>query len=292
MNATNSLSQEAINHLQQRIRGLKPSLIGRICYYLIPYRRKIVLNNMKLVFGEVLSPAQIKKLAKCFYSHIMLCIWEMLVMRCISTEKFTANVEVRNHETVVKAAAENRGILILTAHVGNWEYAPIAGVLQFKQYAGRFHIIRKTIGVKIFEKLLFKKSYDAGINVITKKNALFEAKRLLNKNDVIVFVMDQRASVKRRIGVLAEFFGHKVGTYRSLACLAKETNAPVIPAVTYRDPQGKHVLEYFEPLTWQHADSWPEERYLNTLQYNQVLEKFVLAYPEQWLWMHKRWVIN
>ena len=64
---------------------------------------------------------------------------------------------------------------------------------------------------------------------------------------------------------------------------------PVVPAAGYRLANGRHVLEFYEPIPWQDYGSTQESIYRNTLAYNQALERIILAHPEQWLWLHKRW---
>lgn len=87
-------------------------------------------------------------------------------------------------------------------------------------------------------------------------------------------------------------FGKKAGTYRSLATISRHTGIPVIPAASYRLPNGKHVLEFHDPIPWKDYETTQESLYRNTLAYNQALEKIILAHPEQWNWMHKRWKLS
>ena len=115
---------------------------------------------------------------------------------------------------------------------------------------------------------------------------------VLEKNHAVVFVLDQHASLANRDGVAAEFFGKKAGTYRSLASISRHTGVPVVPAAGYRLPNGQHVLEFFEPIVWKDYPTTQESIYRNTLAYNQALEKIILAHPEQWLWLHKRWKLK
>ncbi len=108
----------------------------------------------------------------------------------------------------------------------------------------------------------------------------------------MVFVLDQHASLANRDGVAVEFFGEKAGTYRSLASLSRHLNIPVVPAASYRLPNGKHVLAFYEPLVWQEYPTTQESIYQNTLAYNQALERIILANPPQWMWSHRRWKLR
>jgi KDO2-lipid IV(A) lauroyltransferase len=286
-------NQDTIKSLQVYLKELTPNLWGKFFYYCIPVRRRTILNNMQFVFNNILSPAEIKKLAISFYSHLSLSVVENIKMSFMSTQKIRKQAEVIGYEHVLAAAKKNKGVLILTGHFGNWELAPIAGILNFTEFSNRFYFIRKAIRNQFFEKLLFRRYYRAGLRVIPEKNSLYTICDVLDKNNAVVFVMDQRVWVKRKESIAVEFFGEKVGTYRSLAIAAKYTETPVIPACSYRKKDGKHVLEFFPALEWYSSATKSnineEELYINTRAYNHILEKMILAHPDQWLWMHKRW---
>lgn len=278
--------------LTQQIEQLPTSWMGRLIYRLCPYRLKIIKANINQVFGDKLNPAQKKHLITAFYSHLATSIKEALQLRFMDEQTLKDHVEVRGHEHVLNVASNNKGVLVLTAHVGNWEFAPIGGILNFKQFKGHFHFIRRTLGNKTIERILFRRYYQAGLNVIPKKNSLQQVCDVLEQNHAVVFVLDQHASLANRDGVAAEFFGKKAGTYRSLASFARHTGIPVVPAASFRLPDGRHVLEFHEPLVWQDFTSSQEAIYRNTLAYNQALERIILAHPEQWMWLHKRWKLK
>lgn len=270
---------------------LKPSLAGKFLYYCVPFRKRIVLKNMNIVFSEALNHKQIKKLALAFYSHIATSLKENLMMRFWSEEKIKNQAEVKGTEYIKQVLDENKGVLILTGHFGNWEFAPIAGILNFKMLQGRFYFIRKLIVNKWIEKKMFSRYYNAGLNVIPKKNSLTKVCQVLEDNSAVVFVMDQHACIGSKDGLKADFFGKAAGTYRSLATIARNMEVPVVPAQSYRKSDGTHVLEFHKPLQWIEASKSKEELLQNTQLYNHALEKMILKHPEQWLWMHKRWKI-
>jgi KDO2-lipid IV(A) lauroyltransferase len=281
-----------VNDSAEKIRALPVSWMGQFIYRYLPYRKKIVHQNIDQVFGNSLTEVQKIHLAKAFYSHLATSCKEMLLLRFMSEKRLRAQVDVRGHERLLAIAAEKKGVLVLTGHFGNWEFAPLGGILNFKQYQGQFHFIRRTLGSKSLERILFRRYYQAGLNVIPKKNSLQQVCQVLEENHAVVFVLDQHASLANRDGVAAEFFGKKAGTYRSLASISCHTRIPVVPAAGYRLPNGRHVLEFHEPIIWQDYATTQESIYRNTLAYNQALERIILAHPEQWMWFHKRWKLK
>ncbi len=271
------------------VRALKPSIAGKFFYHCLPFRKRVILNNMNIVFGDALTAAEITKLAQAFYGHLATSLKENFLMRFWNEAKIQSKAEVIGGQHIEKVLTQGKGVLILTGHFGNWEFAPIAGILNFKLLQGRFYFIRKLIGTKWIEKILFSRYYKAGLNVIPKKNSLSQACEALEQNNAVVFVMDQHACLHYKDGIKVDFFGKSAGTYRSLATIARNMEVPVIPAQSYREKDGTHVLEFYPPLEWIDAEKSREAVLKNTKIYNEQLEKMILRFPEQWLWMHKRW---
>lgn len=278
-----------MNDLAKQIRALPVTWAGLFLYYLIPYRKKLILANIEQVFGSTLTYEHRIHLTKAYYSHLATSFRETLQLRFMNEVALKNKVKVLGHQHMLDVIAEQKGVLVVTGHFGNWEVAPIGGVLNFKKFQGKFHFIRRTLRFKALERMVFKNYYKAGLNVIPKKNSLDKVCAALEKNHAVIFVLDQHASLVNRDGIAVEFFGKKAGTYRSLATLARHTGVPVIPAAGYRLPNGTHVLEFHKPIYWQEYDTTAEALYQNTLSYNQALEQIILANPAQWNWMHKRW---
>jgi len=109
----------------------------------------------------------------------------------------------------------------------------------------------------------------------------------LAAGDIVVFPFDQHAG--RRDGVRVEFFGHSAGTFRSVALIAQASGAPVLPASSWREPDGRHVLRFEAPLERVEREDVGEEIRANTRLFNAALERMILRHPEQWWWVHRRW---
>ncbi len=262
-------------------------LVGKLIYYLIPIRRRVVLSNLRLVFGEKVPNDEIVRLAQAFYGHLARSLGEFLRFSWLSLERRRALVRVENIDAMLRAHAQGKGILVLTGHFGNWELATVAGMANFPQYRGRFHIPRKPLHPPWLDALVTGRFRRAGLDVLPKKGALEGILDRLAAQDVIVFILDQHAGA--RDGVEVEFFGHPAKTFRSLATIALATGAPVVPATTWRERDGQHVLRFEEALQVLECDDPDEAIRANTQAYNAALERLILRHPEQWFWMHRRW---
>jgi len=153
---------------------------------------------------------------------------------------------VENIEAILRAHAQGKGVLLLAGHFGNSEVATVAGMASFPQYRGRLHFVRRPLHPRWLDALVTRRFRRAGFGVLPKKGVLDAILGRLAAGDVIVYAFDQHAG--GRDGVELEFFGHRAGTFRSLAIIALATGAPVVPAASWREPDGCHVLRFEEAL--------------------------------------------
>jgi KDO2-lipid IV(A) lauroyltransferase len=266
---------------------IEAPLTGKLVYHLLPIRRRVVLSNLRRVFGGVVPDAEIRRLAQAHYAHLARLVLEFLRFPWLSDARRIAMVRVENVEAILRAAEQGKGVLVLTGHLGNWEVATIAGISTFPQYRGRFHFVRRPLQPRWFDALVTRRFRRAGLGILPKRGSVEAILQRLAAGDAVVFVFDQHAGGSD--GIPVEFFGHPAGTFRSLAILALATGAPVVPAASWREPDGRHVLRFEEALPLVECEDTNEAIRKNTRAYNAALERLVLRHPEQWFWVHRRW---
>ncbi|MFO1396813.1 MAG: 4'-phosphopantetheinyl transferase superfamily protein [Burkholderiales bacterium] len=262
-------------------------LAGRILYRLFPFRRRVILDNLRRVYGATLDEDAIVDLAQAHYGHLWRLAGEFLRFRWQSRAAQLASVRVDNLDAFVEAYLQGRGVLLLTGHFGNWEVATVAGIGSFPQMRGRFHFVRRALKPDWFDRLITRRFQKAGFGVLPKRGSLDAMLDRLAHGDAIVFAFDQHASPPD--GIAVDFFGHPAWTFKSLAIIALATGAPVVPATSWREPDGKHVLRFEAPIAPVEHASTNEAIRLTTRAYNEALERLVLRRPEQWYWVHRRW---
>jgi KDO2-lipid IV(A) lauroyltransferase len=262
-------------------------LAGRLLYRLLPYRRKVIRENMRRVFGETIPEHEITRLAQAYYAHIWRLITEFLWFPLLSTAQRARLVRVENVEALLEAHARGKGVLLLTGHFGNFEVATAAGIAQFPEARGRFHFVRRPFKPHWLEKFVYQRSLRLGFGSLPKQGSLDMFIDRLAAGDIILFPFDQHAA--GRDGIEVDFFGHPAGTFRSLALIARATGAPVVPAASWRERDGRHVLRFEPALAAIECEDYDEEIRRNTRAYNAALERLILRHPEQWWWMHRRW---
>ena len=262
-------------------------LAGWILYHCFPIRRDVILANLRRVYGDTVAPEEIVRLAQAHYGHLWRLFGEFLKFRWLSQARKAVLVRVENIEALVAAVGQGKGVLVLTGHFGNWEVATIAGIGNYPEVRGRFHFVRRAIKPKWLDALVTRRFNKAGFGVLPKRGSLDAILATLAGGDMIVFPFDQHA--RPPDGIEVDFFGHPAWTFKSLAIIALATGAPVLPATSWREPDGHHVLRFENALAPIERDNTNEAIRVNTRAYNETLERLILARPEQWYWVHRRW---
>jgi KDO2-lipid IV(A) lauroyltransferase len=238
------------------------------------------------VFGARAPQAAIERLAQAHYAHLWRLGTEFVRFRFMPAARKRAMVRVENLDAFVRAFEAGKGVLILTGHFGNWEVSTVAGIQSYPQVHGRFHFVRRPIKPRWLDALVTRRFNAAGFGVIGKRGSLDAIVARLEAGDVVVFPFDQFAH--RPDGIDVEFFGQPVGTFRSLAILALATGAPVLPAASWREPGGRHVLRFEDPVPAVDIEDTNEAIRRTTRAYNAALETLILRHPDQWWWVHRR----
>jgi KDO2-lipid IV(A) lauroyltransferase len=269
---------------------IDPPFVGRMLYHLLPMRRAVILENLRRVYGDAVPAEELARLAQAHYAHLARLGFEFLRFSFVPPSRRAAMVRIENMEAAIDAFARGRGVLVLTGHFGNFEVATAAGLASYPPARGRFYFVRRPFKPRWLDRLVTHRFVRAGFGVLPKRGGLEAILDRLNAGDFVVFPFDQHAG--RKDGVVVDFFGHPAGTFRSLAILALSTGAPVVPAAAWREPDGRHVLRFEDPIEAIESDDVSEAIRLNTRAYNAALERLILRHPEQWWWVHRRWKVH
>ncbi|AWB35452.1 hypothetical protein DBV39_18815 [Orrella marina] len=260
---------------------------GRFIGRFLPYRRKVIEQGMRRVYGERVSSERLHQLMLAHYSHLATLLWELLVFRFKSVDERAAKVRVQGEQMIIEAFEAGKGMLILTGHFGNFEVSTVSGIEHFPLAKGRIHFLRRPIKPRWLSDFLTRRFNRAGFGVIGRRGSLEEIVNRLESGEAIVFPFDQYAH--KPDGISVPLFGVPTGTYKSMAVLAMATGAPVISGSSWREPDGSHVLKFWGALEPVQDEDVGKEISRNTEMYNRELERMILYKPEQWWWVHRRW---
>jgi KDO2-lipid IV(A) lauroyltransferase len=253
--------------------------LGNLAWYVLPRRRAITRANLIRAFGDEVSPAEIERLARGSFEHFGMNLAEVCVLLFRPRGAILARVELAGHEHVEKAAAEGKGILLLSAHLGNWELlAPSHALTAFA-----LSIVVRPLDEPILQRLAERFRLRSGVELIAKRNALRDILKALRQGRMVGMLLDQNSS--RAEGVFVPFFRVPASTSKGLATISLRTGAPVVPVFIRRIAGGRHRVE-FDAAVPRPNDGEPMTY---TAEFNRVIESAIRRAPEQWFWMHERW---
>ncbi len=198
--------------------------------------------------------------------------------------------EIRRHvrfdglEHFQAARAKGRGVLLLTAHLGNWEL----GALAHGAVVGPLSVMARPIENRLVDRLVERSRSAHGNRVIAKRQAARDVLRTLRANGTVGILADQHASPAEAVPI--EFFGRPAAANKGFAQLALRSQAAVVPAVAWWDPEARlHVVEYGPAVSAVRTGDPQRDVVASTQRFQAALEERVRAHPDQWLWIHRRW---
>jgi len=252
--------------------------VGRAVYYAGFPRRAFGHANLRAAFCGEKTPREIKKITKGVYKHLAEIFCEIVAFTKMDKRYIEKYIDVVNPENFLKVKGHPDGVVLLTAHFGNWELSgAVSAVRGFPLI-----VLAREQGMKNLNALLDRIRELKGLEVIRKGITTRYIVEALHQGKMIGMVGDQDAG---KAGELIPFFGRPVSTASGSARIASRTGAYMLPAFIRRVKGPYHRLTIEEPIKIQKGEDI--RPYL--LKYNKLLEEHVRACPEQWLWVHKRW---
>lgn len=255
--------------------------IGWIGYRLDARHRRITLDNLLATFPER-SAQERTRIARQVFAHFGRKLVELLWFSGLPADRQLALVEFVGAEHIEAARRAGKGALIVTGHFGFWELHALAHGLRL----GPMAVVARALDNPLLDRRLTDLRSSTGNIVIDRKGGLRRIMRALNANQAVAVLIDQHILTADAVKV--DFLGRPAATTAAVAVLAMRTGAAVIPAFSLPLNDGRYRLIYEPPLVLPSADN-PEAVRDLTQRCTKVLEKYVRAHPERWLWMHRRW---
>jgi KDO2-lipid IV(A) lauroyltransferase len=257
--------------------------LGNGIYYLDFEHRKVAIQNLHIAFGKEKSEEEMRSIAKKNFQNLGMMAVEFFRIPGMDLKTYKNKVEMEGVDEALKVLEKNKGGLLLLGHFGNWELM----ALMSKVIEKPILVIAKSIKQKKIDQWITKIRKGVGLELISPKNATPKVIQALSQNQVVGILFDQRG--KRSKGVWADFFGRKVPTTPGLAIMALKSDAPVLPVFMVRNGLQKHRLIVKEPLELIRTGDIRKDVEANTQLFNNTLESIIRQYPDQWLWIHRRW---
>lgn len=257
-------------------------MLGWLFYAVDRRHRKIALLNLDQAFGDSKNEAEKRQLVKQSFQHFGCALVETLRLSKITKRNFLKYVELDNVRPFYEALQGGKGVLLCSAHYGNWEVMNLVlGYLNLPMSA-----MARPLDNPLLHRLLEKVRCQSGNGVIYKHKSIRKILGQLKANRIVGIVNDQDVHDRNRI--ILDFFGRPAATTPVPAAMAYKTGAPIVTGYAVPLGKGRYHLR-FGSLIYANQEADKDEEILRlTEQLNQRLEQQIIFKPAYWLWMHKR----
>jgi len=245
--------------------------------------RRTGRRNLELAFPE-LSGSERARLLRQTFANLGRSLGVFSHFQKESPATWREFVDCEGMEQVEAARRAGRGVILFTGHIGVWEMSSFV----FSIFAKPLGFLVRRIDNPKIEELVDRYRTSHGNRTIDKRFAAREMLQILRSGERLGILVD--LNTLEREAVFVDFFGIKAATTFVVAKLALRTGAVVFPAFTPWDNKRKKlVFQVAEPLTFERTGDEREDILRLTQAMTTAVERYVRRYPDQWLWIHRRW---
>lgn len=257
------------------------TFLGWLAASMIGFRRKVALENLRHSFPE-LNKAQLISIYKRCWQHFARVGAELARLPRVDKSFINKNIDLSSQVVLREAIDEGKGVIVVSGHFGNWEW--MGGMMAKIGYPITYVVTDQSN--PLVDEWIDRMRISVGIEIIRRKDAIRGVLTTLKKGRVVAILCDQDAG---KTGAFTEFFGRPASTPRGPALFHLRTQAPMVFSCCPREASGKYRL-ITERMSFPDLNGDREhDEHAIMQQITTRLEKAVREYPEQWLWLHRRW---
>lgn len=250
-------------------------------YYIVGYRKKIVIENLSKAFPEK-SSEEIEVLTKKFFRHFCDTIVEILKLMHTSEKQMDKRISFKNIEILQKYHDEGKPVTALMSHYANWEYIPFISCKLNAASASIYHRLRN----KDFDELMLGMRGQFGLRLFPMATTFRELIKLKKEcGDYVLGVIADQIPHNENTRSWFKFLNQETAAFMGAEKIATRFNHAVVFMKMSKNRRGHFVIEVV-PVAENAADLKPYEL---TLTYHKLLEDQIKEKPELWLWSHRRW---
>ncbi|MFH1858276.1 MAG: lysophospholipid acyltransferase family protein [Candidatus Omnitrophota bacterium] len=274
------------------------SFMGRFAFWAVPKERRKTLDHLRVAFSGEKSPKDILKIGENVFRNLGKTAAELIYFPKITEQTVDRWVSCEGLPKFDAVLKEGKGGIILVAHLGNWEL--LARSLALKGYGGV--ILARRVYDERFDRLLSEIRKVRGNSFLDRDESPKEFLKVLRQNHFMGILADQ--DIDSIDGIFVPFFGKEAYTPVAPARFSMASGAPVIPCFMVREENGRHRLVVEDPIWPPEGRASPgvkipggppkgvdkEEAVFRLTQgWMAITESYIRRYPDQWVWMHRRW---
>jgi Kdo2-lipid IVA lauroyltransferase/acyltransferase len=271
-----------LGKLPHRVARALCELLAGVCYWCWPRLRRVGLFNLRFAFPEW-SERRRRRVLFALFRNFGRSLADFAHFPHWNLSNIESLIVYDGFENYARAQSEGRGVLFLTAHFGNWELGSFAhGV-----YGHPCNFVVRGIDNPLIDKLINRYRCLSGGIALDKRDFGRQVLRAFAKGEAVGVLIDQNMLPGE--GVFVEFFGRLACTTTGPARVAKKTGVPIVLGLVIWDAKLRKYRLRFDTVNWIHRQDPEEEVLANTAHFTHLIEDYVRRYPEQWLWVHRRW---
>lgn len=256
--------------------------LGIIAYHIPISRKYVALENIRKSF-PCITEVEARRLLRRVYTHFGRVFFEIPHILKLEPDNLMDYVEFAGEENLENALSKGRGVFILTAHFGNWEFMCAAASLKL----GKVAVVARPLDFSPMDRVINGLRSRFGAVIIPHKEAARRIIGALREKKLVGILLDQKEDWYQ--GAFVPFFGRWACTNKGLAVLALRTGAPVVPAFSVREEDGRYRIIFDKEVELQRTGDKLRDVEDNTERFTGIIERYVRKNPDHWFWFHKRW---
>ena len=252
--------------------------------YLLHFRlRRVGMRNLALAFPEM-GRHQRAKILRGEFTSLGRQLAEVCHFPKYTKENVGKVVVYDGFENYERAFARGKGVLFLTAHFGGWELSAFT----HSMHGHWMHVVMRPMDNVYLNRLICQYREMHGNKMVEKDDFVRGLLSAMKAGEVVGILMDTNMTPPQ--GEFVDFFGIPACTASGLARIALRTDAAVVPTFTIWDPAlGKYRLRFDPAVNLIRTADNEADVLANTARFTKIIEEYVRRYPNQWLWVHRRW---
>jgi KDO2-lipid IV(A) lauroyltransferase len=247
---------------------------------LVPKLRRVAKINLSFAFPE-LSAAEREQISNGVFRNIARMLVALARFPDLNAFNIGAWIRYEGLENYLDAKRRGRGVLVATAHLGNWELSAFAHALLTES----MNVMVRPLDNPLIDHLVESRRTLSGNRLILKWDGARAVLRALRNNEAVGILIDQNTAASE--GVFVNFFGKKACANTGFVKLAYRVGAPVIPGFAVWDKETRSYVLHFYPEIGLTGDEAQDTQAIHA-----VMESIIRLYPDQWMWIHRRWKIR
>ncbi|MBB5057590.1 KDO2-lipid IV(A) lauroyltransferase [Granulicella aggregans] len=257
--------------------------VGAFAYAVLKRLRMVGVRNLEMAFPEW-SEERREHTLRGVYRNLGYLLAEFAQMSSYTPDVARSLIRYEGLENYLAARGKGKGVLVLTGHLGAWELSSFHHSLM----GFPMGMVIRRLDNPLVDEFVNRIRCLHGNKVLHKDDFARGLIAAMRHGETVGILMDTNMTPPQ--GVFVPFFGRMAATASGMARVALKTGAAVVPGfLLWSEDEGRYVLRFGERIELENTGDSERDAIANTANFTKVIESYIREYPDQWLWMHRRW---